>query len=237
MKQLIRTAALAMFVLTACRASNPSDHQAAPAPTEATVAPVLTTPDALDPHSFAKPLEARVTHVALDLAVDFAAKRIGGSATLDVDRRPDAKQIILDDNGLEIETIADGTGRPLAFAIGAKDPNLGTPLAIQLRPDTRRLVIRYKSAPNAGALLWLAPQQTAGKRYPFLFNQGESIENRSWIPTQDSPGIRQTWEAKITVDKPLSVVMSAPRVGQPIAAGNKRTFTFRTDHSVAPYLI
>ena len=34
--------------------------------------------------------------------VDFAAKRVGGTATLDIEAKPDAKEIILDDKGLEI---------------------------------------------------------------------------------------------------------------------------------------
>ena len=70
-----------------------------------------------------------------------------------------------------------------------------------LRPDTKRIVITYKSAPDAGALQWLTPEQTAGKKQPYLFSQGEAIKNRSWIPTQDSPGIRQTWEATIHVPR------------------------------------
>ena len=64
------------------------------------------------------------------------------------------------------------------------------------------------SAPEAEALQWLTPEQTAGKKHPFLFSQGQSILNRTWIPTQDSPGIRQTWEARIVVPEPLKVVMS-----------------------------
>ena len=82
------------------------------------------------------PLEARVHHVALDLAVDFDAKRIGGTATLDIDRKPDAKEIILDDKGLEIASITDGDGKPLEYKVGAADEKLGAPLAIALRPDT-----------------------------------------------------------------------------------------------------
>ena len=81
------------------------------------------------------------------------------------------------------------------WKVGAAIPKLGAPLAVTLRPDTKRLVISYKSGPDAGALQWLTPEQTAGKKQPYLFSQGESIQNRSWIPTQDSPGIRQTWEA------------------------------------------
>ena len=228
---------VAAMALAGCRASDQAGNDAAAGKSEATVAPILTTPDAQDIHSFAKPLEARVTHVALDLAVDFDAKRLGGVATLDIDRKPDAKEIILDDRGLEIESVADGSNQPLDWKVGAKDPNLGAPLAIALKPDTKRIVIRYKSAPEASALLWLTPEQTAGKKAPFLFSQGESIENRSWIPTQDSPGIRQSWEATVRVPAGTTVVMSAPRSAEPITQGGESTFSFKMPDSVASYMI
>ncbi|WP_294121433.1 M1 family metallopeptidase, partial [Sphingomonas sp.] len=151
--------------------------------------------------------------------------------------RPGAREIILDDKGLEIESIADGAGKPLTWKVGAEDPNLGAPLSIAIGPDTKQIVVHYKSAAEADALQWLTPEQTAGKKYPFLFSQGESILNRSWIPTQDSPGIRQSWEARVSIDKPLTVVMSSPRAAEPADSGNKRIFSFRMDHPVAPYLI
>jgi len=125
----------------------------------------------------------------------------------------------------------------LPFNVGATDPNLGAPLEVTLRPDTQRLVIRYKSAPEAGALQWLTPAQTAGKKLPFLFSQGESIENRSWIPTQDSPGIRQSWEATIHVPAGMTAVMSAPKSAEPITQGGESVFTFKMPHSVASYMI
>jgi aminopeptidase N len=235
MKWIAHVGLAAALLLTACRGG---DHGLARGDgSEGAVAPILATPDAVDIHSFARPLEARVTHVSLDLDVDFDTKRIGGTATLDIDRKPDAKQIILDDNGLEIEGIADGSNQPLEWKVGPKDPNLGAPLAIGLKPDTKRIVIRYKSAPDAGALLWLTPQQTAGKKAPFLFSQGESIENRSWIPTQDSPGIRQSWDATVRVPPGMTAVMSAPRDGQPMTQGGESIFKFRMEHSVAPYMI
>jgi aminopeptidase N len=226
----------AMLMVAACRVSD-EDKVAQPAPEAAAIAPILTTPDAQDVHSYARPLEARVHHVALDLAVDFDARRIGGTATLDIDRKPDAREIVLDDKGLEIESVADGSGQPLAFKVGAKDANLGSPLAIALRPDTRRIAIRYKSAPDAEALQWLTPEQTAGKKRPYLFSQGQAILNRSWIPTQDSPGIRQTWEATIRVPAGLIAVMSAPRGADPLTQGGESLFKFRMPHSVAPYMI
>ncbi|WP_395622218.1 M1 family metallopeptidase [Sphingomonas daechungensis] len=235
----VRTAvAAAAIIVAGCNSSqtntamNAADNQ-----TEASIAPVLETPDAKDAASYARPLEARVHHVALDLNVDFETKRLGGTATLDIDRKPDAKEIVLDDKGLEIASITDGSNQPLDYKVGPSDPKLGSPLAISLRPDTNRLIIKYKSAPDAGALQWLTPEQTAGKKKPYLFSQGQAIENRSWIPTQDSPGIRQTWEATIHVPAGLTAVMSAPKAAEPMTQGGESVFTYKMDHSVAPYMI
>lgn len=202
------------------------------------IAPVLTGADAVDSASFARPHEARVTHVALDLALDFEAKRVSGTATLDIEARPGAREIVLDSDGYEVESVADGQGRALAYAFGEGDARRGRPLTIQVG-EARRIVIRYHSGPAAAALQWLRPDQTAGGRHPYLFSQGQAILNRSWIPTQDSPGIRQTWEARITAPEPLKVVMSGERLtpeGEPAGPG-RRAYRFRMTHPVAPYLI
>ncbi len=202
------------------------------------VAPVLTAPDARDVHSFARPEVARVTHVALDLAADFDAKRMAGTATLDVRAAPGAEEIVLDTKGLEIASVTDGAGRPLQWRLGTVDPNLGAPLTVRLG-GAERIRVAYRSASQAAALQWLSPEQTAGKRQPFLFSQGQAILNRTWIPTQDSPGIRQTWEARITAPEPLRVVMSGEDLtpeGEK-GVGGGRAYRFRMNRPVAPYLI
>jgi len=202
------------------------------------VAPILTGADALDNSTFARPQVARVTHVALDLALDFDAKRVSGTATLDIQAAPGAHEIVLDSNGYEVESIADPQGRALAFAFGEGDARRGRPLTVQIG-DARRIVIHYHTGADAVSLQWLRPDQTAGGHYPYLFSQGEAILNRSWIPTQDSPGIRQTWEARITAPEPLKVVMSGERLtpeGEPAGPG-RRAYRFRMTHPVAPYLI
>ena len=235
-----RTAvAAAALLLAACQSgeTNNNSTNASGEGQQAQIAPILTTPDAKDTASYARPLEARVHHVALDLTVDFEAKRIGGTAALDIDRKPDAKEIVLDDKGLEIESITDSANQPLEWKVGAADEKLGAPLAVVLRPDTNKLIIKYKSAPDAGALQWLTPEQTAGKKKPYLFSQGQAIENRSWIPTQDSPGIRQSWEATIRVPAGLTAVMSAPKSAEPMTQGGESVFSYRMPHSVAPYMI
>jgi leukotriene-A4 hydrolase len=226
---------LAAFALAACAEAGPEKQ----AEGERHVAPVLTDAAARDTASFARPEVARVTHVALDLDADFAAQRMAGTATLDIQTAAGAREIVLDSKGLEIQEITDAAGAPLRHALGQGDEARGRPLAIQLGEGTRQIRIRYRSAPGAGALQWLSPAQTAGKRHPYLFSQGQAILNRSWIPTQDSPGIRQTWEARITAPEPLKVVMSGERLtpeGEPAGEG-RRAYRFRMNHPVAPYLI
>ncbi len=226
------------ILLAGCSAEKHQDQAAQEKSGERMVAPVLTGADARDPFSYARPQEARVTHVALDLTADFAAKRLGGTATLDLQAAPNAKEIVLDSKGLEVASVTNAEGQQLQFAVGQADAERGAPLTVQLN-GAKQVRIAYKSAPNAEALQWLTPAQTAGKRQPFLFSQGQPTLNRTWIPTQDSPGVRQTWEARIVVPEPLKVVMSGEnlaREGEPVEGGG-RAFRFRMDKPVAPYLI
>nr|WP_234024864.1 M1 family metallopeptidase [Tsuneonella amylolytica] len=224
-----------LLAATACTTMN----RESPA-TTAMVAPVLTTADAVDDATFARPQVARVTHVDLDLALDFAAKAVGGTATLDVLAAPDAQTLVLDDRGLVITRITDMAGRDLPYTVGTSVEDKGAPLTIEMGPGpiNRKIRIQYSAAPGAEALQWLSPEQTAGKQHPFLFSQGQAILNRTWIPTQDSPGIRQTWTARITAPEPLDVIMSGVRQGEPEDIGNgRRAFRFAMDKPVPPYLI
>jgi len=191
-----------------------------------------------DTHSYARPEEARVTHVALDLAADFRARVLNGTATLTIERAPGATSVVLDSKDLEVSAVRTTDGRPLDVSKGPVDPILGQPLTIALPEGVTQVVVAYATRPAAASLQWLEPSQTAGKRHPFLYSQGQAILTRTWIPTQDSPGIRQTYDARITAPKPLHVLMSAEALtpdGKD--AGGNRVFEFRLTQPVPPYLI
>ncbi|HYH83676.1 MAG TPA: hypothetical protein VEX86_28030, partial [Longimicrobium sp.] len=216
-----------------------SQPQAAPAaPVAETAAPRAQA--VRDIHSFARPDEARVTHVDLDLHADFGAKLITGTATLSIETAPGARELVLDTRDLAIREVTDGAGNALRFALGQPDSILGRALTIQLPQGARKVAIVYGTSPNAAALQWLTPEQTAGKRHPYLFSQGQAILTRTWIPTQDSPGIRQTYAARIVVPPELKAVMSAEMLtpqGEPAEGGQRRAFRFRLATPVPPYLI
>ncbi len=203
------------------------------------IAPILTTPDAKDTRSFAQPQIARVTHVDLDLTADFDTKTVAGTATLDVLAAPGAKEIILDQLGLRVSAVTDDKGKALPWTIApVASGDTGAAMTIQLN-GAKRIVIHYASSPGARALQWLPAALTAGKQKPLLFSQGQSINNRTWIPTQDSPGIRQTWSARIVVPDDLTAVMSGEKLtskGEPAGKG-QHAFRFKMDHPVPPYLI
>jgi aminopeptidase N len=224
---------LPLIAATLVAACAPKE-QAAPPPA-AEVAPVLDGADARDIHSYAEPAVARVTHVDLDLTADFNAHTFAGTAALDVQAEGAAPVLTLDTRDLAIESVTDGAGKALPWELGTEDAVLGAPLRVTLGV-TRRVQVKYRTSPDAEALQWLTPAQTAGGKQPYLFSQGEAILNRSWIPTQDSPGIRQTWTARIVAPKDLTVVMSAEMLG-PVPVGESRAWRFRMTHPVAPYLI
>ncbi len=185
-----------------------------------------------DIHSQANPALVRVIHLDLDLTVVFERRTIQGIAILTIERLArDATQLILDSRALRIEEIAissDGINyQDSRFSIGPADKILGAAVSIDIAPDTRFVRVRYATDPAATALQWLAPEQTAGKRYPFLYTQSQAIHARSWIPLQDSPGVRVTFEARVHIPPALRAVMGA----------SSRGIGFVMNQPIPPYLI
>jgi leukotriene-A4 hydrolase len=189
-----------------------------------------------DVHSYARPEECRVKHVGFEWNVDFAKKEIAGVARYILDRAPGTKDVVLDTRDLAIEKIEALTGPtlvpvPAKFTIGPKDPILGSPLTVALPPDSTEIRIHYRTSPTATGLQWLAPEQTATKTHPYLFSQAQAIHARSFIPIQDSPGLRVTWDAIVNVPKGLTAVMSAEH--HDVQGKN----LFQMLNPVPPYLI
>jgi leukotriene-A4 hydrolase len=185
-----------------------------------------------DIHSLANPALVRMTHLNLDLTVVFERQTIQGTSILTIERfAPDATQLVLDSRALQIDETAvspDGVNyRESCFSIGPADKILGAAVSIDILPDTRFVRICYSTDPAATALQWLAPKQTAGKQYPFLYTQSQAIHARSWIPLQDSPGVRVTFEARVHVPPGLTAVMGAARVAM----------DFVMNQPIPPYLI
>ncbi|WP_299277188.1 M1 family metallopeptidase [uncultured Psychroserpens sp.] len=183
-------------------------------------------------HSYAKPNESVIKHLDLNIDVNFTTKTIDGTATYTIDTN-NASEIILDSKFLEIESV-EADGKATNFNLGDFDEQLGQALHISIENDTKQISVHYKTTDKTEALQWLNPQQTADKTHPFLFTQGQAILTRSWIPIQDSPQIRITYDATVKVPKELMAVMSAENPKEKTVDG---IYTFKMKQPISPYLM
>lgn len=198
------------------------------------------TPDRKDYHSYSNPDQVRVRHLDLDLSVIFPEKILKGTATLNIDRDVNSREgpIILDTRHLNIERV-EAAPKSLVYTkvnwtVGKTDPLLGEPLTIDLPRDAASVRIRYSTNPDAAGLQWLTPAQTAGKKQPYLYSQNEPILARSWIPLQDTPGVRITYSATIRTPSDLTAVMSAENPNYIQRTG---LYTFAMRNPIPSYLI
>jgi len=189
-----------------------------------------------DEHTFSKADLAVVKHLDLDIKVDFDTQTISGKASWQIDNISKGNEIIFDENTLNITKVTLGDDeKETKFELGKEVEFHGKPLHITIEPNTTKVTIYYSTTKDAIALQWLNPQQTADKKKPFLFSQGESIWSRTWIPCQDSPGIRFTYNAKVTVPKDLLAVMSASV--NPQKKNDTGVYTFKQDKAIPSYLM
>lgn len=212
--------AIPVLIILACR---PENHKTA------------LSEEGADPHSYANAAAAFVKHLDLDIAVDFEQQQIKGKASWTIDNSAGATELIFDDSKLNIEKVSLGADESsTTFSFGKEREFIGRALKVAISADTRQVNIYYTTDKHASALQWLTPRQTAGKKHPYLFTQSESIAARSWIPCQDSPGIRFTYNARVRVPKELLALMSAEN---PTVKNDSGVYRFKQAHAIPSYLL
>lgn len=167
-----------------------------------------------DTHSFANIEQIQTRTLSLDVTVDFEKQQLSGFVEHELDRKdPKATQFILDSRALVIEKVlqssAEGAWQPAVFSLGPVDPIKGQPLTIELAPTAGKVRIFYQTTAASSGLQWLTAAQTSEKQQPFLFSQSQAIHARSWIPLQDTPALRVSYQARVRTPKQLMAVMSA----------------------------
>ncbi len=188
-----------------------------------------------DPHSFAEPQEAVVKHLDLDIKVDFNTKIISGKASWTIENRSKGDEIIFDVRDLKISKVTLGDDeKETTFILSDVIEFMGQELKVKINDATSRVNIHYSTSAEAAAVQWLNPQQTAGKKYPFMFTQSQAILARTWIPCQDSPGIRFTYNATVSVPKELLALMSAEN---PQKKSSDGIYTFKQPNAIPSYLM
>ncbi len=193
------------------------------------------TPD-IYPHSYSEKSPLKVKHLNLDLIVEFDKKRLLGAASWTIDRSgSDASVVIFDAHGLDIRAVkVFPSGKDADYSLENDHPIFGSALEVPLGPDDSIVYIEYITSPDAAGTQWLEPSQTAGKKLPFLFTQSQAILGRTWIPCQDQPGVRFTYNAHVRVPKGMIALMSA---SNPQKINESGDYDFVMDQPVPSYLM
>lgn len=216
--------AVVLFALAACN-ERPRQKSSENKPVQ--------VPKVEDKHTFALPDQAVMEHLSLNLQVDFEQQRLKGVAEIHFKNRNGSTELFLDTKDLEIKAVKVGD-REVPWKLHDKIPHLGSALEVSVDTFTRSVKVFYETSAGAEALQWLSPGQTSGGKHPFLFTQSQAILARSWIPCQDSPGIRFTYDATVTVPRGLLALMSAQN---PASKNETGTYTFTQDKPVPAYLM
>lgn len=190
---------------------------------------------ALNPetHSFSNIEKVRTTHLEWNAKVDFDLKQVSGTATWSFTNKNQEKYIHFDTYDLKIKKITVN-GKETQYSLTPFVEGYGSGLSVPITGNDTVISIEYNTGANATALQWLAPEQTAGKKLPYLFTQCESIQARSLLPCQDAPANRITYNARLQVPKEMMAVMSAKN---PTVRNENGIYHFEMEIPIPTYLI
>ncbi len=232
-------ASLLLLSLSALAVTGCKPDAAAPAANPADTGAASAATGDRDEHSYAEPGKVVTDDLALDIALDFDAKTIAGTATYTLQWKDQAAtQLVLDTRELTIAKVegeaAGGQWQPLQYALADADATLGSKLTIETPERNAKIRVTYVTSPDASGLQWLTPEMTEGKQLPFMFSQSQQIHARSWVPLQDTPAIRYTYSAHVTSRPDVMVLMSADN--DP-AAARDGDYTFSMPQKIPSYLM
>ena len=101
-----------------------------------------------------------MTHLALELKVDFERRILEGQATLTFDRGEEITAI--DTRALEIEAVVTCRNEPIVFEMSEPHPVRGTTILVRV-PKDKNVRILYRTSSTASGLQWLTPEQKIGR--------------------------------------------------------------------------
>ena len=188
-----------------------------------------------DVHSYSNVNEIRTVHLHLDLDVNFENKTVYGVARHKMSKH-NVDTAIFDVKKLDISRVTLGNKEEVEtdFVLGEEDEILGRPLSVKITEETEYINIYYQTTEETEAIDWLPAELTSGKKFPFMYTQGQAILTRSWIPLQDTPLNRITYSADVKVPSQLLAVMSA---SNPTKANNEGKYHFEMEQRIPAYLI
>lgn len=187
-----------------------------------------------DVFSYAEPAKVTTRHLNLDLTVDFEAEQLRGQITLTIENRPGNRMLVLDTYELAIERILLDHQTPALWSLGDAT-TLGRPLRIAIEPHTRFVTIDFATEPEGDAMPHAFSPALNFTDDGYLYSLTAPIASRSWMPVQDTPTVRMTYEATLRVPSGKLALMSA--ADNPQAINDTGAYVFHMPYPIPAYLI
>ncbi|XP_019497223.1 PREDICTED: leukotriene A-4 hydrolase [Hipposideros armiger] len=217
-------------------------------------------PEIVDSCSLASPASVCQTkHLHLRCSVDFTRQALTGTAALTIQSQEDNLRSLVrwDERPVPASSPAISLSpltllQPLPSPTSPSAPAcLGIQILVRLnytlliclfvlyRNQEVVIEISFETSPKSSALQWLTPEQTSGKRHPYLFSQCQAIHCRAILPCQDTPSVKLTYTAEVSVPKELVALMSAIRDGEALDPGDssRKIYRFNQKVPIPCYLI
>uniref|UniRef100_A0A8C5M275 Aminopeptidase B n=1 Tax=Leptobrachium leishanense TaxID=445787 RepID=A0A8C5M275_9ANUR len=181
-------------------------------------------------------MDFQLEHMHLDLLVDVEARKLRGSEKLNLCVLRETGELRLDSHPTMHVLRAEGPpGHELPWEY-KPFTRYGNVTVLRLpepvSPGTQLVITIEYEANESPGVCWLEPQQTAGKKKPYMYTQGQAVLNRCFFPSFDTPVVKSTFSANITVPDGFTAIMSAnnwDRQGQ--------TFVFNMTQPIPSYLV
>jgi aminopeptidase N len=179
-----------------------------------------------------------ISHLALDLVLDFENKSVSGSATLDFSRvSANASELQLDAIGFELESVRLSAGKGFVDTPFDYD---GDTLSVRglSQVDSGKVEIRYRATPRRG-MYFLEPDAKVKNRPKQVWTQCQDEDARHFIPCHDKPHVKMTSELRVSVPNGFVVLSNGELLdSQTPSAGKKPwTYHFRLDKPHPSYLL
>ncbi|MCQ2818400.1 MAG: M1 family metallopeptidase [archaeon] len=195
-----------------------------------------------DPSSFSNYDQIKQTKLEVNFDVNFEEKIFYVTEKLYLTAVKSGEVIVLDSKAILIDSVMDSnTGEEVPFELDNLNSltPLGTPLKIYINykeGDEVILLIKSRTTSGSEAVQFLDKEITEGKIYPYMFTQCESILARTVLPIQDTPAIKLTVAASITVPKPLFAVYAGIYKSK-IEKATTTTYFYEQNVPIPSYLI
>uniref|UniRef100_A0A0N4ZBU2 Leuk-A4-hydro_C domain-containing protein n=1 Tax=Parastrongyloides trichosuri TaxID=131310 RepID=A0A0N4ZBU2_PARTI len=195
--------------------------------------------NAKDSASCANFNEISIDKIHLDWEVSFEKETICGVAKIDFSVLEDTKQIFLDSRDLKINYVKyQNTDLKFTYSSnGVMGEKIEVTTPLLLKGTSGSLTIDYYTGPQASALQFISKEQTVDKKAPYLYSQCQPCHARSIVPCMDTPSIKQTYTASVTVPRGFTVLMSALGEGQSECNNDKTTYKFNQPIPIPSYLL